>query len=364
MKKLILLLSIVVVLSACGQQTDLSKINITGRVCSKYNEVGDHKCEWNYVWWAAMNFAWNELKENILKEDVILDTKDKKALDLAKNLNKSIITKKILDEASYYVKSGYGQKTVDLINKESKEKFPQKSFWDLQITLKDKDIISYAYFYKKVEYKEPFDKTNIYFKWEYYKWFEAWNDKQRENVKILNYENDDKFIVKLNLKDNSDELILVKWYDMQSPNEAIKVINEYNKDNLKSLVYNDTYHDFFQAPNIKLDYHRDYEVMIKKRLLNKVLVEQCKKDGLPDNCYEIAAMFENIKFDMDNKWAKVENEAVIIVAEKSMVMLTEKPKYKERNFYLDKDYWIIMKRQKSNIPYFVLWVKNWNLMKK
>ncbi|MEA1972761.1 MAG: hypothetical protein U9N34_05650 [Candidatus Cloacimonadota bacterium] len=75
-----------------------------------------------------MNFAWNELKDNILKENVILDTQDKKALELNKKLNNTIITKNILDEESYYIKSGYGQKTVDTINKESKKKFPKKSF--------------------------------------------------------------------------------------------------------------------------------------------------------------------------------------------------------------------------------------------
>jgi hypothetical protein len=111
-----------------------------------------------------MNFAWNDLKENILKENVILDTEDKKALELTEKLNNSIITKNVLDSESYYIKSGYGQKTVDLINKESKQKFPKKSFKDLKLNLNDEDIISYAYFYKEVEYKEPFDEKTVSFK--------------------------------------------------------------------------------------------------------------------------------------------------------------------------------------------------------
>ena len=361
MKKIIILMTVIFLLSSCIN-VDNGKSLFTWKICEKKNEVDWNKCEWNYVWWAAMNFAWNDLKENILKENVILDTKDKEALELNDKLNNSIITKNILDEKSYYIKSGYGQKTVDLINKESKEKFPKKSFWDLNIQLKDEDIISYAYFYKAVEYSEPFKDKNIYFKWEKYKWFEADTNAQIKNVKILNYKNDDKFIVKLNLKDNNDELILVKWYDMNSPEEAIEWINKYNKENLKTLEYNDEFHDSFEAPNIKLDYHRDYKVMIKKRLLNKVLVEQCRKNDLPDNCYEISKMFENIKFDMDNKWAKVENEAVVAMTMDTLSSIV--PKYKVRNFYLNKNYWIIMKRKNSDIPYFVLWIKNWNLMKK
>ena len=366
MKKIITLVLMAILwfgLSSCLKiNENLNKLEIIGKVCEKENELDWKKCEWNYVWWAAMNFAWNELKENILKENVILDTKDKDALELVKKLNNSIVTKNILDEKSYYIKSGYGQGTVDLINKESKEKFPEKSFWDLNIQLNPKDIISYAYFYKKVEYKEPFYKTDIYFKWKFYKWFKADNDEQRKNVKILNYENDDKFIVKLNLKDNSDELILVKWYNMNSPIEAIKEINKYDKKDLKNLEYNDTYHDYFKAPNIKLNYKRKYKTIIWKKLLNKILVKQCLKKNLPKNCYEIYAMFENIKFDMDNKWAKVENEA--IETEDLTENIKPIPQYKERNFYLNKDYWIIMKRTNNKIPYFILWVKNWNLMQK
>ncbi len=330
----------------------LNNLEITGKICDKENEVDWDKCEWNYVWGAAMNFAWNELKENILKENIILDTQDEKALELTKKLNYSIISKNILNEESYYIKSGYWQKTVDIINKESKEKFPKKSFWDLRLELKDKDIISYAYFYKKVEYKVPFEEKNVNFKWKEYKWFEAWNDKQRKNVKILNYENDDKFIIKLALKDDSDELILVKWYDMENPNEAIKKINKYDKENLKNLEYSDVYHDFFEVPNIKLNYHRGYKYMIWKKLWNKNFLD-----------YEIAQMFEDIKFNMNYKWAKVENQAVIAMQMTSAwPWFNEKIKYKTRYFHLNKNFWVIMKRKNSDIPYFILWISNWNLM--
>ena len=379
MKKILTLISIVVFwcsLSSCGKKEvvfiNWKKLEITGKVCDKSNWVS-RSCDWNYVWWAAMNFAWNEMKENILKENVILDTKDKNVLELAKKFNNSIVTKNILDEKSYYIKSGYGQKTVDLINKESKEKFPEKSFWPLNIWLGPNDIISYAYFYKKVEYKEPFNKKNITFKWRHYKWFEAINSgkwfgeivNQRENVKILNYENDDKFIVKLNLKDNSDELILVKGYDMDSPEQAINAINKYDKKDLEHLQFNRYYQDYFEAPNIKLDYHRGYESFLDKKLLNKVLEKQCLKDGLPKDCYKISAMQEKIKFNMDNEWAKVENEAFIWFFEVvSASVNEEEPDPIIRHFYLNDDYWIIMKRTDKKIPYFILWVKNDNLMEK
>ena len=66
-------------------------------------------------------------------------------------------------------------------------------------------------------------------------------------------------------------------------------------------------------------------------------------------------MFENIKFDMDEKGARVENQAVIIL-EMSMKKI--------RNFILNNPYWIIMKRAESENPYFILGVNNTELMEK
>jgi hypothetical protein len=151
----------------------------------------------NYVWGGAMNLAWTELAENIIKEDIQLNTKDKVALEMASKLNDAPFSKNDLDEESYYVKSGYGQETVEEINRESKKKFPSKSFGDLEISLSPRDIISYAYFLKEVEYETQFEKDDVLFDGQKVAGFIADNEDQRENVKIIKYENDDKFIIKL-----------------------------------------------------------------------------------------------------------------------------------------------------------------------
>lgn len=74
----------------------------------------------NFVWCGAMNLAWNELNQNVLKEKLQLKSKDKFALEIATSFNKSTFTNNDLDENSYYEKSGFGQKTVDAINEETK----------------------------------------------------------------------------------------------------------------------------------------------------------------------------------------------------------------------------------------------------
>jgi len=296
----------------------------------------------NYVWGGAMNLAWNELNENILKEKLQLNTDDKIALEMALKLNNAPFSKSDLDEESYYIKSGYGQSTVDEINRESKKKFPSKSFGDLEMNLAPRNIISYAYFLKEVEYETKFEKDTALFNGQKVKGFIADNKAQRENVKIIKYENDDKFIIKLQLKDKSDELILAKGYDMKNPQDIVNEINTNNKQYLSTIGESDR----FKAPKLHLDHHRDYVELINKYLANKGF-----------ETYFIAQMFENIKFDMDEKGARVENEAVIVIEESAM-MEPEKPK----NFILNKPYWVVMKRADSQNPYFILGVNNVELM--
>src|SRR5512136_226278 len=99
----------------------------------------------NYIWGLAMNLAWNELNESILHEKLKLKTDDKIALRMTDQFNDAPFTRNDLDEKGYYIKSGYGQKTLDLINKESRAKFPGKRFDDLRLKLGPRDIIAYAY---------------------------------------------------------------------------------------------------------------------------------------------------------------------------------------------------------------------------
>ncbi len=311
------LLILAFVLSACGNvKNNENKINESEKINKeitvqsqtqdsqenklnvdiKENYLGsDYKG--NYVWAGAMNLAWTDLSENVIKEKIKLDTNDKVALEMTDKFNDPIFTKKDLDEASYYIKSGYGQKTIEEINIESKKKFPTKSFDDLDLDLEPQDIISYAYYLKEVQYLTTFEKTNsLMFNGKNVKGFTA-QEKQKDNVMIIDYTNDDKFIVKLNLKNDEDELFLAKGFDMSSP---VNIIENINKNENHSIGMDDI--DTFKAPKISLNMHRDYKEMIGKSLANNDF-----------KTYIIDAMFENIKFNMDEKGARVENEAAILV---------------------------------------------------
>ncbi|PIE98826.1 MAG: hypothetical protein CR988_01595 [Treponema sp.] len=297
----------------------------------------------NFVWGIAMNFAWNELGNSILHEKLKLASSDATVKQIENAFNTFLLSKEVLDDASYYAKAGYGQKTVNAINKEVRKKFPKKTFGDLKTDLGESDIISYAYFVKAVEYLYVFEDTDFEFMGEPVKGFYATNKNQRDSVYVIKYENADKFIVQLRLKDKSDCLFLAKGYDMKNPKTVLKAIKKEKHKNKPKLSSD----DIFYVPNIKLNYRRDYVELLGKFFDNKGFEE-----------YFIAQMYENIKFNMDKKGAKVENEAVIIALKSAGIM--EEP----RMLIFDKPYWIVMQRSESDTPYFLLGINNSKLMQK
>jgi hypothetical protein len=297
----------------------------------------------NYIWGSAMNYAWNELRDTIIKEPITLETSDSIALLMADKLNNTPFTKDDMDPASYYVKSGFGQKTVDLINTEVKKKFPDMTLGGVQTTLRPEDIISFAYFLKKVEYKTIFDTMDVLFENQKVKGFHADNARQRGNVRVVNYWNDDKFIVKLKLKDASDELILCKGFNMEDPQAALDEVNKHNADYVPKIEDEEV----FEMSKLHVKHTRVYDELINKQLTNKEFTD-----------YTIQQMYEMISFDLDEKGARVENKAVIALP---AAMPPDEEK-KIRSFRLDKPFWVIMKRRDSTRPYFILGVNNTEIM--
>jgi hypothetical protein len=340
MPKQLLVLFTIALIAFSGCSSNIISQNNTG------NYLGT-EYEGNYIWGGAMNLAWNELNDNILHEKLQLQTTDKTALDVVNKFNQSPFSTKDVDDKSYYVKSGYGQYAVDLINRESKAKFPTKSFSDLSLRLNPTDIISYAYFLKEVEYPIQFTEKNITFEGKSVKGFFADEDMQKNNIKILEYWNDDKFIISLALKDEQDQLIIAKGFDMTSPQDIVNKINEYQVANYQRISNIDE----FEMPKLHINNHREYQELINIPLANSKFTD-----------YAISAMFENIKFDIDSKGARVENEAVI--GKFPMGATDPAPTPKIKKFIMDKPFWIVMKRADSTNPYFILGVNNEKIMEK
>lgn len=296
----------------------------------------------NYVWSAAMNLCWTNLCESVIEEPIALQSNDPEVLALVDAFNHPVCTTADLDEPSYFVKAGYGPQTLQQINEECRAKFPDKTFADLKLSLSDQDIIAYAYLFKKVSYEVPFTPADMVFRGQAVAGFSA-DIVQKKTVEVLHYVNDHEFIIRLRLQDSSDELILAKGYNTTDPSEILQTLAKLDLRQSSRLGSD----DHFKMPLLKLDFRRDYEKIIGKALANPSFTH-----------FVIGQMFENIIFELDERGAKVENEAVITVVGAGFTGYRQ-----QRYFYLDKPFWVIMKRTESRNPYFLLGVNNTQFMK-
>ncbi len=300
----------------------------------------------NYIRLGVMNLAWNELEESIIKEEIALATDDEEAQKLIASLSSDTLTKQDLDKKSYYVKSGFGKNIVKKINKEVRKKFPKKSLDDLAVVLEEKDFISYAFFFKNIVYKNEFTQEDVMFNDTSVEWFAAMSDDERETVGIVNYVNNDNFILNISLKDPSDELFFVKGFETGTPNEILAELAKYYSTG-EYVTMRDN--DIFTAPKLSFDYIRSYNELIGIPFLNEEFSN-----------YIIGSMFENILFELDHKGVTVEAEALISGKSMSELPLEETP----RDFSLDKPFWIIMKRADSSKPYLIIQINNDSFMVK
>jgi hypothetical protein len=99
-------------------------------------------------------------------------------------------------------------------------------------------------------------------------------------------------------------------------------------------------------PIVDLNVNRNYNEIIGSTITSGQL-----------RSYTIAAMYENIKFLIDETGATVENEGVI------GLLGSVGPGSITRKFILDKPFWIAMKQKNSTKPYFITHINNTKFMK-
>ncbi len=175
-----------------------------------------------------MQLAWNELREQFASsKPLLLKTEDNHSLQVIKNFNEGSFTRDDINKDSIYVKSGYGQATLNLINQELLQKFPQKTIPPFTKPLNDSDIISYAYLFKKIEFDIKFDRQKellFSFNGKNVPSFYASNQQQKGQVFVHHYQNEDSFMVEIKGGKKGDSLFLIKNKGLQTVEEAFQLV--------------------------------------------------------------------------------------------------------------------------------------------
>ena len=305
-------------------------------------------------WCGTFQLVWNDMKNDVVKKDIIFTPQEK----MADNLNKEDFTQDMISD-EYYFKT-YGLKSLELkeqIENGIREKFNQTSnilnnFDWSEDGLDDpnnsgvKRYFFYAMLYRKFEFLEEFDKlengkfANKYDDIQYFGIDENTIDSVGNQIFVLYYNSKDDFAIIVNTKTN-DEVIFCKSPQGENFKEIYENMNRESSNYTGSKIFKSV--DEFKAPNLTFNEKREYtEVQGKKFKTN---------DPIYDTA-EIINAIQTIEFSLDEKGGIIKSEAAT-----DMMMMDAsidlKPKQDEpRYFYVNDTFAIFLREKGQSLPYF------------
>ena len=175
-------------------------------------------------------------------------------------------------------------------------------------------------------------------------------------TKILYYKDDDHFIIKLTPKDNEHEIQLIKGVTevvnlsqaIEKTNSLIDLGNKEKSNPKVSWKYSLNDIDIFSIPTIKFNIESNYN-----EIEGQIFATNNKK-------YHIETAYQRTGFILNENGAVVESEAYATTDSSAAEPIKILPK----KMIFDKPFFIIIKRTKSNNPYFVMYVQNTELLTK
>lgn len=290
------------------------------------------------IWCGTFQLIWNDLKNDLAKQDIVFTPQ----LEVVENLNKETFTTKDISDEYYYKKVG----TPSLALKEEIEKAIKDKFNETSDILDDfewenrdpKDHFLYAMLKKEFKFEKAFEElsNDTFGEYENIKYFGIKSrdkDELRKQVKVLYYNSEDDFAIKLNTK-QEDEVILCKNPEGKSFNEIFKNITdkEKNYNGNKRL----TEAEKLKVPNIKLKEKTEFtEIQDKPYLFSN------------GDVYSIEKAIQTIEFELDRTGGKIKSEAGIMNKAESAMPIDE-----PRKFYIDDTFAIFLIEEDKEVPYF------------
>lgn len=313
------------------QTTKNTKLNI---VLSLEDEISS-----NSAWCGTFNLIWNDLKNDLAKQDIVFTPQ----LEKVKNLNKGTFNTAYLSEESYYkVCDRPSLELKAAIEKAIKDKFNETSDilddfdWN---NVSEEDYFLYAMLKKNFEFPNEFSEleNDTFGKSENVKYFginENTEEVVRDQVTVLYYNSSADFAVKLVTKGN-DEVIISRGNNEKSFGEMYQKILERQKIYTGSRAF--AKEDTLKIPNITFN-------------LKEELTELENKPFLFSNGdeYYIEKALQTIQFELDKKGGKIKSEAGMMVENISSVANPQNP----REFIVNDTFTIFLKEKNKDLPYF------------
>ena len=283
----------------------------------------------NAVYCATLLYAWDEIRKQINAPIEI----DKKYGDLIL-LNQSKTFLNTLNKDEYLVNAEVERHRINVVAEFEKNlpfEFDLQSF-NNKLKFGGKKVASFG--------------VNGYDNYELLK-----------NVRIIYFENDNNFIIKLLPKDKNHEIILFKserkFSTLIQMNDEIKRLTKVaasQQQNTKlRWKYMFEYEDELVIPKFKFNIITHFPQLEQKIFKTK------------DSEFVLERVLQRTAFILDESGAKIESEAELVSAVEEAPIGEENNK-KPKKMFFDKPFYILMKKTKSENPYFAVWNANNELM--
>lgn len=298
-------------------------------------------------WCATFQLVWNDMKNEVVKRDIVFNPQEK----FAENLNKEEFTENMLSSEYYY--KAYGLKTLALkeqIEKGIKEKFNQKSDildkfdWseDALDNPNNPEVNRYFFYtmlYREFEFLQKFDKlkNDKFGSFKDIKYFgidDTTDNSVGNQIEVLFYNSSNDFAILINTK-NNDEVI---FYKNPEGNNFKEIYDNMLKN---SRIYTGSKKfasvDEFKAPYLSFNVLREYTELENKKFITI------------DGEGEILKAIQTIKFTLDEKGGKIKSEAGMDMNYTSSAPIKpDEPRY----FYVDDTFAIFLREKGKEMPYF------------
>ncbi len=292
----------------------------------------------NTAWCGTFNLIWNDLKNDLAKQDILFTPQKK----LVENLNKGTFNTSHLSENSYY--KVYGRPTLEL--KAEIEKAIQEKFNETSDILDDfdwnnrnpEDYFLYSMLKKEFEFPKAFSELEegTFGNYENVTYFgidENTDEQVRKQVEVLYYYSKDDFAVKLFTKEN-DEVILAKGREENSFGKMYETIQKEKENYDGEISFGEE--DILKIPNIKINLKEEFHELENEPFLFS--------NG---NEYQIETALQTIQFELDKKGGKIKSEAGMMVRKMAIMMPEE-----SRQFLIDDTFTIFLLEENRDLPYF------------
>ena len=223
----------------------------------------DDKIKGNTMWCGTFQLIWNDLKNNIVKQDIEFSPQ----LDCVDNLNKSKFTKDMISEEDYYKNYGIiseelkNQIETDLMNKFGKtSEFINKFNWSNEQN--ETRYFLYSTLIKDLKFAMPFDdlETGDFAgkdtKTSYFGLKQNSNLEAREQVQVLYYNNEDDKAISIQTTTN-DEIILCRTNTAKNFNQVIQKIDTEKKNYKDSTTLKPE--EILKIPEIRINSEKEFK---------------------------------------------------------------------------------------------------------